>query len=170
MSRRMLVGREIFAVPWVRLFFVLALGALLAGCGGSGGEEDLSVPSRPEDASKVVVRVSGTEGLVYSGTYGTIEGTLDTVDDTIGSEPTDYEVEVAQGVSDGVTAGFQKTKPGEGELQVEILADDQVVVESRTLADSGAVNADWFPQIDPPGQLPGENEGAQPSDEEATNP
>jgi hypothetical protein len=49
-----------------------------------------------------------------------------------------------------VTAGFQKTQPGTSELNVEIVADDEVIVESRTFAEFGAANADWFPQIGPP--------------------
>jgi len=133
----------------VRLVLVLVLGALLVGCGGSGGngEAPENLPSSPEEAGEVVIRISGTEGTAFSGTYGTIEGTLQTVDDTIGAEPTEYDVEVEEGVADGVTAGFQKTQPGSEELKVELLADDQIVVESRTFAEFGAVNADWFPQI-----------------------
>ncbi len=166
-SQRILLGREILAVPGMRLVFVLVLGALLVSCGGPEEKEgDVSVPPSPEEAGEVVIRVSGAEGIEYAGTYGTIEGTLQTVEDGVGSEPTDYVVEVAEGVSDGVTAGFQKVQPGEGELQVEILADDQVVVESRTLAEFGAVNADWFPRVDVLQELPGENEEAQPKDEE----
>lgn len=164
----MLAERENIAVPGgIWIFLMLALGALLAGCGGgSEEEEDLSVPPSPEDAGEVIIRVSGTEGVVYSGTYGTIEGTLETVEDTVGSEPTEYDIEVAEDVSDGVTGGFQKTLSGEGELKVEILADGQVVVESRTLADLGAVNADWFPQIDDvPEILPGENKESLPGEE-----
>jgi hypothetical protein len=135
---------------------VLILGVPLAGCSGSGekGEAPENLPPSPEDADKVEVRISGTEGTAYSGTYGTIEGTLQTVDDTVGSDPTEYEVEVEEGVADGVTAGFQKTQPGSEELSVEILADDQVVVESRTFAELGAVNADWFPQVGPPEEMP----------------
>lgn len=140
----------------VRLVLVLVLGVLLAGCSGSGekGEAPENLPSSPDEANEVVVRVSGTESTAYSGTYGTIEGTLQTVDDTVGSDPTDYDVEVEEGVADGVTAGFQKTQPGSEELSVEVLADDQVVVESRTFAEFGAVNADWFPQIGPPEEMP----------------
>jgi hypothetical protein len=144
----------------VRLGLVLVIGLLVAGCGSSGenGEAPENVPASPEEASEVVVRVSGAEGTAYSGTYGSIEGDLQLVDDTIGAEPTEYQVEVEEGVADGVTAGFQKTQPGTGELKLEILADDEVIVESRTFAEFGAANADWFPQIGPPEEFPTDEE------------
>ena len=144
----------------VQLAFVLAFGALLSGCGGFGQNGDVpdDLPASPEEAGEVVVRVSGTEGTAYSGTYGTIEGRLQTVDETVGAEPTEYDVEVEEGVADGVTAGFQKTQSGTEELSMEILADGKVVVESRTFAEFGAVNADWFPQIGPPEEIPDDEE------------
>jgi len=155
-----LVGCRKFAVLGVRLGLVLVLGTLLVGCGGSGenGGAPENVPASPEEAGEVVVRVSGAEGTAYSGTYGSIEGALQTVDETIGAEPTEYQVEVEEGVADGVTAGFQKTQSGPGELSVEILADGEVIVESRTFAEFGAANADWFPQIGPPEEIPADEE------------
>ncbi len=144
----------------VWLGLVLVVGVLVAGCGGSGenGQAPENVPASPEEAGEVVVRVSGAEGTAFSGTYGSIEGELRTVDDTIGAEPTEYQVEIEEGVADGVTAGFQKTQPGTGELNVEILADDEVIVDSRTFAEFGAANADWFPQIGPPEEIPDDEE------------
>jgi hypothetical protein len=96
----------------------------------------------------VVVRVSGTEGVPYTGDYGTIAGDLQTVDDTLENEPTEYEVEVGQGGPDGVTASFQKVQPG-GRLKAEILADDEVVVESTTYAEFGSVIVYWLPSPRP---------------------
>ena len=144
----------------VRLGLVFVIGVFMAGCGGSGesGEPPENIPASPEEAGEVAVRVSGAEGTAYSGTYGSIEGDLQIVDDTIGADPTEYQVEVEEGVADGVTAGFQKTQPGTGELNVEILADDEVIVESRTFAEFGAANADWFPQIGPPQEFPADEE------------
>ena len=132
----------------VLLVFVLALGALLvAGCGGSQDEAaDIDVPANPEESTNVEVRVSGTEGVAYSGNYGTLEGPAEIVDDTVGAEPTDYEVQVQEGVSDGVFASFRKTEPGQGELRVQIVADEKVIVESKTLAELGAADAAWLPQ------------------------
>lgn len=171
--RRRLAGRlagertRLASLLGVPLLLVLALGMLLAGCAGSENDQqaNLDVPASPEEANSVVVRISGTEGIPFSGTYGTIEGELQTVDDSVGAQPTEYEVEVQEGVFDGVTAGFQKSEPGQGELKVAIVADDQVVVESRTLAEFGAVNADWFPQMGPPEEMPLEEEMILPEDE-----
>jgi len=157
---RISVGRGRLPMLGMSLGLVLVVGVLVAGCGSSGenGEAPENVPASPEEAGEVVVRVSGGEGTAYSGTYGSIEGDLQIVDDTIGAEPMEYQVEVEEGVADGVTAGFQKTQPGTGELNVEILADDEVIVESRTFAEFGAANADWFPQIGPPRAFPTDEE------------
>ncbi len=141
------MGRREFALLGV----VLVL--LLAGCGGDDNAPNADLPSTPEEASSVVVRVSGTEGTAYSGDYGSIEGTLQPVDGALGDEPTEYEVEVEEGVSDGVIAGFQKTQPGGEKLKVEVLADDQVVVESTTYAEFGVANADWIPQAGLPEEI-----------------
>ena len=98
--------------------------------------------------------VPGAKIMTSSGIYGTITGEPQIVDDTLGGEPTEYEVEAGGGDPSGVTAGFQKTQPGTSELKVEILADDEVIVESRTFAEFGAANADWFPQIGLPEEFP----------------
>jgi hypothetical protein len=123
---------------------------MLARCGGSGenGEAPSQVPANPEEAGEVVVRISGTEGIAYAGTYGNLEqeGIPPTIEDTLGDEPTEYEVEIEEGVSDGVSAFFEKTEPGSGELEAQILADGEVVTESTTYAEFGSVIVDWFPQ------------------------
>jgi hypothetical protein len=155
-ARKIAVGRETLAALWVQIGSVLVLGALLSGCGGS--EESAvndNVPPTPEEADRVVIRISGAEGTTYAGSYETIEGELEIVEDTtLGSEPVDYEVEIREGASDGVTALFEKTQPGREELRVGILADEEVVAESRTFAEFGDVIVDWFPQVGPPGTLP----------------
>ncbi len=161
MSRRTPIERREPAVLGVLLVVVLAFGVLAAGCGGSGekGDAPNEVPVSPEEASEVVVRVSGTEGTAYAGTYGSIaeEGEPRTIEDTLGDEPTEYGVELEEGVSDGVSALFEKTQPGSGELEAEIVADGEVIAESTTYAEFGSVLVDWFPQTGlleeaPPGE------------------
>ena len=148
MSPRASTGHGALAARGVLFVFELALvGLLVVGCGGSQDEADIDVPARPEEATNVLVRVSGTQGVAYSGNYGTLAGPVELVeDDTVGAEPTDYEVQVQEGSTDGVIASFRKVEPGQGELRVQTLADEKVVVESRTLAELGVANADWLPQ------------------------
>ncbi len=43
-------------------------------------------------------------------------------------------MEIEQGVSDSVSAFFEKTEPGNGELKAEILTDGEVIAESTTYA------------------------------------
>ena len=162
MSRETSKDRKAPAVPGALLVVLLASGAL-AGCGGSEGRGDApdEVPASPEEAGEVVMRVSGTEGTAYAGTYGSLaeEGESRIVDDILGDEPTEYEVETQEGVSDGVSAFFEKTEPGSGRLEVEIVADGEVIAESTTYAQFGSVIVDWFPQnglLEQP--LPGEGQ------------
>lgn len=147
-------GRGTLATLGVPLVFVLALATLM-GCGGD------ALPPSPEEASNVVVRVSGAEGLAYSGNYGTIASEPRAVDSTLGDEPTDYEVE--EDVSEGVTAFFRKTQPGEGELKADILADDELVVESTAYAEFGSVVLNWLPEAGVPGEGPPEEDQQQES-------
>ena len=148
MSRRIPVGRGMLGAL---LVFVLTLVAL-TDCGGG------NPPSSPEKASSVVVRVSGTQGTAYVGDYGTFTQEPQTVDDTLGGEPKEYEVKIQEDAL-GVSASFQKTQPGAGELKAEILADGQVVTESTTYAEFGSVIVEWLPQVGvPPDEfLPGES-------------
>jgi hypothetical protein len=148
-SRRRSVKRRPLAMFGVSLVVVFACGTL-ARCGGSGenGEAPSQVPANPEEAGEVMVRVSGTGGIAYAGTYGNLEqeGVPPTIEDTLEDEPTEYEVEIEEGVSDGVSAFFEKTEPGSGGLEAEILANDEVIAESTTYAEYGSVIVEWFPQ------------------------
>ena len=159
MDRRIQVVHKTLAILGDLLVFVLAVG-LLVGCGGSQSESGNAIPSSPEDANNVVVRVSGAQGTAYSGDYGTISGEPQIVDSTLGSDPTEYKVDIEKGTSDGVTAFFQKTQSGGGELKAEILADGETVVESRTRAEFGSVVVDWLPESGAPGEIPPDEEGS----------
>ncbi len=71
MNRRMLVGRWKLSAPGILLVFAIILGTLLIGCGSGEEVAESNPPSTPEEADNLVVRVSGTEGVAYSGNYGT---------------------------------------------------------------------------------------------------
>ncbi len=147
-------GRTLGPVMIV-LVFVLALGPL-GGCGGSEEEGSSNAPSttaqpaetttQPEEAAveNVVVRVSGTLGTAYSGSYGSFQSAR-TVNDTLEVEPVVYEIEGS--VSDILAVVFRKAQPtDEGTLRVEILVDGEVVAEDETSEEMGVVNVTWSPQ------------------------
>ena len=147
-------GRTLGIVATV-LIFVFAL-APLGGCGDSEDEGSSNDPSttvqpaettaQPEEAAieNVVVRVSGTPGTAYSGSYGTFQS-AQTVDDALGVEPAAYEIEGS--VSDILAAVFRKTQPAdEGTLRVEILVDSEVVAGDETSEEIGVINVTWSPQ------------------------
>jgi len=147
-------GRTLSLVVTI-LIFVLALG-LLGGCGDSEDEGSSNAPSttvqpaettaQPEEAAveNVVVRVSGTPGTAYSGSYGTFQS-AQAVDDTLEVEPVDYEIEGR--VSDILAVVFRKTQPAdEGTLKVEILVDGEVVAEDETSEGIDVINVTWSPQ------------------------
>ena len=147
-------GRTLSLVVTI-LIFVLALG-LLGGCGDSEDEGSSNAPSttvqpaettaQPEEEAveNVVVRVSGTPGTAYSGSYGTFQS-AQAVDDTLEVEPVDYEIEGR--VSDILAVVFRKTQPAdEGTLKVEILVDGEVVAEDETSEGIDVINVTWSPQ------------------------
>jgi hypothetical protein len=147
-SWRTPVGRGTLAVLGVLLVF----GALV-GCGGGSenkGEqvenEPVREPSEKEaaGAENVVVRVSGTPGAAYSGSYGTAREVRNVSATTLGAEPTDYEVEV-EAEAGVLNATFKKTQPGREILQVEIVVDGEIVTRSETSAELGSVTVNWVP-------------------------
>jgi hypothetical protein len=143
------VGRRMMIGHGTRTALVIVLILMLVGCGGSE-EEGGSVPSSPAEVNDLVVRVSGAEGIVYSGDYGNLAGEIQMVEDTtLRDEPQEYDVEIEEGTSDGVTAAFRKTEPAAGELKAEIVADGEVVAESRTRVQNGSIIVEWLPEMMP---------------------
>ena len=138
MSGRIPVGRGVLGAL---LVFVLAL-IVTVGCSSTSNP-----PSTPDKASSVVVRVSGMQGTAYVGNYGVTAEEPQNVEDSLGGEPKEYEVKIKEGAP-GVSASFQKTQPGAGELKAQIVADGQVVTESTTYAESGPVIVQWSPQTE----------------------
>ena len=147
------VGYKGLARLGVLCIFALVLGTL-AGCGGSDNEgeqganeptrepvEETTVETTSEDG--VVVRVSGTPGTVYSGTYGTATGVQAVDDATVETGPTDYEVGAVGSEDDRLNVSFSKTQPGGESLAVEILVGGQAVARGETSAELGVATASW---------------------------
>jgi len=100
----------------------------------------------PENvAPGLVVRVSGPQGTVYSGAYGTTQGGMLPVDGVLGSVPAEYGVEARNGAFDAVSAMFRKNQPIPGTLRVEVLSAGEVVAKGETSEELGSVEVNWNP-------------------------
>jgi hypothetical protein len=120
----------------VALLMVNSLGGGLAG-GGSVGD----APSEGA-AQSVVLRISGTPGVQFSGTYTTPTGSQN-ISGTLGVNPMDYNLggEDVAGLN-VVTANVQKQGTS-GTLKVEILENGQVVQSAETNATNNIVSVTY---------------------------
>jgi hypothetical protein len=82
----------------------------------------------------VTVRVTGTQGIPFSGSYGTAGGSMSSVEGVV---PADYTLEPER--FDSVSATMQK-RGAEGELTVQILSDGEVLEEQSTTASYGVAS------------------------------
>jgi hypothetical protein len=119
----------------VGVLMVNSLGASLGG--GLGGD----TPSGGATNS-VVLRISGTPGVQFSGNYTTPQGSQD-ISGTLGTTPTDYKLGGADVAGMSIlTANVQK-QGTYGTLKVEILKDGQVVQSAETNATNNAVSVTY---------------------------
>jgi hypothetical protein len=93
-------------------------------------------------AGSLVLRVSGTPGVQFSGNYTTPKGSQN-ISGTLGTTPTDYELgDKGIGALNMVTANVQKLSTS-GTLKVEILDNGQVVQSAETNATNNAVSVTY---------------------------
>ena len=114
---------------------VLMVNSLGASLGGGLGSDAPPVGA----TNSVVLRISGTPGVQFSGNYTTPQGSQD-ISGTLGAVSTDYKLggEGIAGMS-VVTVNLQKHETY-GTLKVEILKDGQVVQSAETNATNNAVS------------------------------
>ncbi len=91
------------------------------------------------DPGSLVLRISGTPGVEFSGNYTTPQGSQN-ISGTLGSTPTDYELggEAIGGVN-VISVNVQK-QGTYGTLKVEALKNGQVIQSAETTATSNAVS------------------------------
>lgn len=104
---------------------VIVLGLIIWACDGGSVLQ-----------SSFTIKVTGTDGLKYSGSYMTVmadgKNSSKSVDGTV---PGEYTVDASM-----VSVTFQKQSES-GALKVEILKDGEVVAENETEAAYGVVTA-----------------------------
>jgi hypothetical protein len=117
---------------------VLMVNSLGASLGGGFGDDTPSGGA----TNSVVLRISGTPGVQFSGNYTTPQGSED-ISGTLGADPTDYKLggEDVAGMS-VLTANVQK-QGTYGTLKVEILKDGQVVQSAETSTTNNAVSVTY---------------------------
>lgn len=154
-TERILMGCGALAILSVLAAVLLSLGVFL---GRSGVEVEApveeavdeleEVDEQPEnvDIDTVVVRVSGSQGTPYSGTYGTTKSGVLPADGVLGAVPAEYRVETGSGAFGAVSAVFQKTQPVPGIMKVEIVADGVVMAVAESSEELGSVQVNWDPR------------------------
>ena len=139
MLRSLVAGHGLISVLAALIFVAFLMVNQLGGSlsGGLAGD----APSGGA-ADSVVLRISGTPGVEFSGNYTTPQGSQN-LSGTLGTTPTDYELggEGVAGLS-VVTANVQKQGVG-GTLRVEILKNGQVVQSAETNATNNAVSVTY---------------------------
>ena len=128
MMRALVAGLGLISVLATLVIVALLMVSSLGG-GLAGGSADDAPPGGA--AGSVVLRISGTPGVQFSGNYTTPEGSHD-ISGTLATSPTDYELG-GEGVAglNVVTANVQKLGTS-GTLKVEILENGQVVQSGET--------------------------------------
>jgi outer membrane biosynthesis protein TonB len=101
----------------------------------SQGQQDQQQGQR----QTIVVRITGTEGLAFSGRVGSTQE-LKRVE---GSVPKEYELPFRGGAA---TAAVRKQEPGRGTLRVEVVRGGEVIASQETSSAPGILNIVWTPQ------------------------
>ena len=122
---------------------LIIVGVLMVNSFGASLGGGLAGDTPPGGAtSSVVLRISGTPGVHFSGDYTTPDGSRD-ISGTLGTTPTDYKLggEGVAGMS-VLTANVHK-QGTYGTLKVEILKDGQVVQSGETTATNSTVSVTY---------------------------
>jgi hypothetical protein len=103
------------------------------------------VGTAPNNATSLVVRVSGPPGTAFSGTYGTTQGGMIPVEGVLGATPAEYGIDTGGGLFGEVSAVFRKSQPLPGLLTAEVLSAGEVVAQGSTSEESDWVEVYWSP-------------------------
>src|SRR5215212_3567428 len=141
-----MIRAVVAGLGFISVLAALIIAALLMvnSMGGSlAGGSAVNAPSEGA-AESVVLRISGTPGLQFSGNYTTPESSKN-ISGTLGVNPTDYDLG-GEGVAgfNVVTANVYK-KETSGTLKVEILENGQVVQSAATNATNNTVSVTYSP-------------------------
>jgi hypothetical protein len=139
--RRSLVDSGILST--LAVVVVVTAAVLSSGCDSNAGY-DQSSETTTGAKKTAIIRVTGTSGTPFQGSYGSAIASTESVE---GEIPQDYEVTYTgpDGSFGSVTASMQKRVDDYSELTVQIIVDGETKKERSTAADFGVAKVSWHP-------------------------
>ena len=123
---------------------IIAL-VLSSGCGGNADNKQvLEATTGARDTTTVTIRVTGTSGTPFKGSYGLVNSTSETVEGVI---PQDYELSYKEPAGPFLTvkANMQKKVDDYSKITVQIIVDGETKTERTTGAGFGVAKVSWHP-------------------------
>ena len=136
-------GGTHLTLPGVVIIIALVLSS---GCGGSAADNKqiLEATKGASDTTTVTIRVTGTSGTPFKGTYGLLNSTTESVEGVI---PQDYEISYKEPAGPLLTvkASMQKKVDDYSKITVQIIVDGETKTERTTGAGFGVAKVSWHP-------------------------
>jgi hypothetical protein len=123
---------------------IIAL-VLSSGCGGNADNKQvLEATTGASDTTTVTIRVTGTSGTPFKGSYGLVNSTTESVEGVV---PQDYELSYKEpsGPFLTVKASMQKQVDDYSTITVQIIVDGETKTERTTGAGFGVAKVSWHP-------------------------
>ena len=142
MRRALTNGGTHLTLPVVVIVIALVLSS---GCGGNADYKQVSeATTGASDTKTVTIRVTGTPGTPFKGTYGLVSSTNESVEGVV---PQDYEVSYKDpsGPFRTVKASMQKRVGDYSTITVQIIVDGVTKKERTTAAGFGVAKVSWHP-------------------------
>jgi hypothetical protein len=109
---------------------------LSSGCGGNADNKQvLEATTGASDTTTVTIRVTGTSGTPFKGSYGLVNSTSESVEGVV---PQDYELSYKE-----PSGPFLTVKAST--ITVQIIVDGETKTERTTGAGFGVAKVSWHP-------------------------
>jgi hypothetical protein len=142
LRRALTNGGTHLTLPVVVIVIVLVLSS---GCGGNTDYKQVSeATTGASDTKTVIIRVTGTSGTPFKGSYGLVNSTSETVEGVI---PQDYELSYKEPAGPFLTvkASMQKKVDDYSKITVQLIVDGETKTERTTGAGFGVAKVSWHP-------------------------
>jgi hypothetical protein len=142
LRRALTNGGTHLSLPMIVIVIALVLSS---GCGGNADSKQvLEATTRAGDTKTATIRVTGTSGTPFKGSYGLLRSSKESVEGVV---PQDYEVSYndPSGPFLTVQASMQKRVDDYSSITVQIIVDGETKKERTTAAGFGVAKVSWHP-------------------------